>query len=136
MLRDTRRFAATFWWTVLHWIVCAYSVWLGFRAVGIPAPFSAALFLNSLLSVASAIPASPGFFGLFESVSRAGLAIYGVPATLAVSWAVGYHILTVIHNTVIGAVHLGQLGLTLREVSGGDDEPDDSMLDTQRAARA
>ena len=117
VLRDARRFAAVFAWSVLHWLVCAWSVWIGFRAVGITAPFSAALFLNSLLSVASAIPASPGFFGLFESVSRVGLAVYGVRATLAVSWALGYHILTFIPITVFGFVHLARLGLTLDQVA-------------------
>ena len=117
VLRDPRRFAAVFAWSVAHWLLCAWSVWVGFRAVGIEAPFSAAVFLNSLLSVASAIPASPGFFGLFESVSRVGLAIYGVPATLAVSWALGYHILTFVPITVLGFVHLAQLGLTLHQVA-------------------
>ncbi len=119
VLRDPRRFAAVFAWSLAHWLLCAWSLWIGFRAVGIGAPFSAALFVNSLQSVASAIPASPGFFGVFESVSRAGLAVYGVPATLAVSWALGYHVLTFVPITVFGFVHLAQLGLTLRQVAGG-----------------
>lgn len=121
VLRDPRRFGAVFAWSVFHWVLCAWSVWLGFRAVHIPAPFTAALFLNSLLSVASALPASPGFFGLFEITSRLGLALYGVSATRAVSWALGYHILTFIPITVFGFVHLAGLGLTLHQVA--DAEP-------------
>ncbi len=123
VLRDPRRFAAVFAWSLAHWLLCAWSVWVGFRAVGITAPFSAALFLNSLLSVASAVPASPGFFGLFESVSRVGLAVYGVPAALAVSWALGYHVLTFIPITVLGFVHLAQLGLTLHQVADAAGSP-------------
>ncbi|GJG84826.1 TIGR00374 family protein [Gemmatimonadetes bacterium T265] len=121
VLRDPRRFAAVFAWSVAHWLLCAWSVWIGFRAVGIAAPFSAALFLNSLLSVASAIPASPGFFGLFESVSRVGLAVYGVPATRAVSWALGYHILTFVPITVFGFVYLARLGLTFGQLADRGD---------------
>lgn len=117
VLRDPRRFVAVFAWSVVLWLLCAWSVFLGFRAVGIAAPFTAALFLNSLLGVASTLPASPGFFGLFELTSRYGLALYGVAATPAVSWALGYHILTFIPITVLGLVHLAQLGLTLRQVA-------------------
>lgn len=117
VLRDPRRFAAVFAWSLVHWLLCAWSIWLGFRAVDIPAPFSAALFLNSLIGVASAIPASPGFFGVFESVSRVGLAVYGVRATRAVSWALGYHILTFVPITVLGFVSLARLGLNLHQVA-------------------
>ncbi len=117
VLRDPRRFGAVFAWSFAHWLLCAWSVYLGFLAVGIPAPLTAALFLNSLLGVASALPASPGFFGLFEATARYGLAVYGVGATAAVSWALGYHILTFVPITVLGLVHLTQLGLTLHQVA-------------------
>ena len=117
VLRDPRRFAAVFAWSVLHWLLCAWSVYLGFQAVNIRVPFTAALFLNSLLSVASALPASPGFFGVFEIASRYGLALYGVPPTVAVGWALGYHILTFIPITVFGLVHLAGLGLTVGQVA-------------------
>lgn len=120
VLRQPRRFAAVLAWTVAYWLLCGWSVWLGFRAVGIPAPFTAALFLNSLLGVASVLPSSPGFFGVFESASRAGLALYRVPATLAVGWALGYHILTFVPITVFGFVHLAQLRLSLHQVAGAD----------------
>ncbi len=118
VLREPRRFAAVFAWTLAYWLLCGWSVWLGFRAVGIAAPFTAAIFLNSLLGIASVLPSSPGFFGVFESASRAGLALYGVPATLAVSWALGYHILTFVPITLIGLVHLAQLRLSFGQVAG------------------
>jgi hypothetical protein len=74
-------------------------------------------------SLASAVPSSPGFFGVFESVSKVALRLYGVPATLAVSWALGYHVLTFIPITVFGAVYAVRLGLGLRELTGGADDP-------------
>jgi uncharacterized membrane protein YbhN (UPF0104 family) len=89
--------------------------------VGITAPFTAALFLNGVSSLASAVPSSPGFFGVFESVSKVALRLYGVPATLAVSWALGYHVLTFVPITVFGAVYAVRLGLGLRELTGGTD---------------
>lgn len=120
VLREPRRFAAVFAWTAAYWVLCGWSVWLGFRAVGITAPFTAAIFLNSLLGVASVLPSSPGFFGVFESASRAGLALYGVQPALAVSWALGYHILTFVPITVLGFVHLAQLRLSLHQVASAE----------------
>lgn len=119
VLRHPGRFLAVFGWTLAHWLLAAWSLWLGFRAVGIAAPFTAALFLNSVSSFGTALPSSPGFFGVFESVSKVCLQVYGVPATLAVSWALGYHILTFIPITVIGAVYAVRLGLSVRDLTGG-----------------
>ncbi len=119
VLRSPGRFAAVFAWTLAHWLLAAWSLWLGFRAVGITAPFTAALFLNSVSSVATAVPSSPGFFGVFESVSKVALQLYHVPPTLAVSWALGYHLLTFVPITLIGAVYAVRLGLGFRELTGG-----------------
>ena len=84
--------------------------------MGIAAPYSAALFVQGLVTVAAAIPSSPGYFGLFESAGKVGLGVYGVDATRAVSWAVGYHVLTFIPITVIGAYYFVRLGLRVRDV--------------------
>jgi uncharacterized protein (TIRG00374 family) len=117
VLRHPGRFVAVFGWTLAHWLVHALALWLGFRAVGIGVPFTAALFVQGLLSLAASLPSAPGFFGLFESAAKIGLAVYGVDQTLAVSWALGYHILTFIPITVIGAVYFVRLGVRMGDVS-------------------
>jgi uncharacterized protein (TIRG00374 family) len=115
-LRSLRLFILIFVWTLLHWLVAAFSFWIAFRAVGIHVPFNAALFVQGLTAISVALPSSPGYFGVFETVGRAGLAVYGVPAGLAVSWAIGYHVLSFIPITVIGAWYFVQLGLHFREL--------------------
>jgi hypothetical protein len=89
--------------------------------------------VQGVIAVGVALPSAPGFFGVFEVAALAGLALYGVGTDKAVSWALGYHILTFIPITVIGAVHFARLGLHLgqfgragdaaTERSGGDREP-------------
>jgi len=121
VLRHPGRFAAVFGWTLAHWLLNAFAFWLGFQAVGIAAPFSAALFVQGLIAVGVAIPSSPGFFGVFEALARAGLGeVYGVPATLAVSWAIGFHLLSFIPITLIGAFYFARLGLKLKDVGSGE----------------
>lgn len=118
VLKDSRRFLAVFFWAALHWLVHAIGLYLGFLAVGVDVPFTAALFLQGVLGIGVSIPSSPGFFGVFESLSAVGLAVYGVPKELAVSWAIGYHILSFIPITVMGGVYFARLGLSVGAVAG------------------
>lgn len=124
VLREPVRFVVVLWWTVLHWLLNGFAFWLGFKAVGIEAPFTAALFLQSLISIGVAVPSSPGFFGVFEIIAREGLGLFGVPPSLAVSWGIGFHILSFIPITLMGAYYAARLGFGLRRIGAAmEDAP-------------
>ena len=116
VLRSPGRFAAVFGWTLAHWLLNALGFWLAFKAVGISAPFSAALFLQAFIALGTAVPALPGFFGVFEYMSVQGLAVYGVNQQEAATWAIGYHLFSFIPITVIGAYYFARLGVRLRDL--------------------
>lgn len=116
VLRSPGRFAAVFGWTLAHWILNAISFWLAFKAVGITAPFSAALFLQAFIALGTAVPALPGFFGVFEYMSVQALAVYGVGQQQAATWAIGFHILSFIPITLIGAYYFTRLGIRMKEL--------------------
>ena len=78
VLRSPRLIAEVFFWTVLHWLCNAFAFWLGFRALHLSAPFSAALLLQGLIAIAVSIPSTPGFFGPFEASGMVGLTVYGL----------------------------------------------------------
>ncbi len=123
VLRSPRRFAEVFAWTLAHWLMNALAFWFGFLAVGLSLPYSAALFLQGLIAVGVAIPSSPGFFGVFEGFAKLGLGVYGVPADAAVAWAFGFHLLSYIPITVIGAIYFARLGLSLGQLSRQSSAP-------------
>jgi glycosyltransferase 2 family protein len=131
VLRDTRRFVAVLLWTLAHWLVHALALQLGFMAVGVDVPVSAALFLQGILAIGVAIPSSPGFFGVFELAATLGLGVYGVPKELAVSWALGYHLLSFIPITIIGATYFARLGLSVRTVTSASQTTTDSPTDAR-----
>jgi uncharacterized protein (TIRG00374 family) len=116
VMRSPRRFTLVLVWTVVHWLVSALGTWLGLLAVGIQLPFSAALFVQTVTAFGVALPSAPGFFGVFEAIAVLTLAVYGVSAALATSWAIGFHILTFIPITVIGAVYFVRLGMHFRDL--------------------
>ena len=117
VLRHPGRFVAVLAWTVAHWLLNALGFWLGFKAVGVSLPFSAALFLQTLIAIGVALPSAPGFFGVFEKFATVGLGIYGVSATQATSWAIGFHILSFIPITLIGMWYFARLGLHMKEIN-------------------
>jgi uncharacterized protein (TIRG00374 family) len=122
VLKTPRHFAAVLWWTVLHWLLNALAFWLAFRAVGITAPFSAALFLQGIIAVGVAVPQAPGFFGAFEGFGKVGLGIYGVPADQAITWAIGFHFLSYVPITLIGAWYFVRAGLSMGDLGGAERE--------------
>jgi glycosyltransferase 2 family protein len=125
VLRDPRRSLIVFVLAVAGWLVNGASFWIAFNAVGIEAPFSAALFLQSLLAMAVAIPSAPGFFGLFEAATKIALGVYLIEDTLAVSYALGYHILGFLPITLIGFWYLARMGLHLKDMSDSGRETGD-----------
>jgi uncharacterized protein (TIRG00374 family) len=134
VLRRPTRFAAVLAWTLLGWLVNALAFWIGFKAVGIDAPFSAALFLQGIIAIGVAVPAAPGFFGVFEALAKAALGVYGVEPARAVSWAVSYHLLTFVPITAIGAVYFARLGLHFRELQSPAPAPADAAPGRPSAA--
>ena len=123
VLKSPGRFASVFAWTIAHWLMNALAFWLGFMAVGIKLGFAAALFLQLLIAIGVALPSAPGFFGVFEKLATVGLAIYGISATAATSWAIGFHILSFIPITVIGIYYFSRLGLSFRELRAQSESP-------------
>ena len=117
VLRSPGRFGAVLFWTVLHWLTNALAFWVGFRAVGIAVPFSAAFFVQGVIAIGVAVPSAPGFFGVFELVAKESLGVYGVPPDLAVAWAIGFHILAFIPITLIGAAYFTRLGMHMGDLS-------------------
>jgi uncharacterized protein (TIRG00374 family) len=121
VLREPRLALEVFWWALLHWIVNAVAFWLGFLALGIAAPASAALFVQGLIVIGVSLPSAPGFFGTFELAGTAGLGLYGVSAASAVSWALGFHLLSFIPITVLGAWYFTRLDLHVKDLNAAND---------------
>jgi uncharacterized protein (TIRG00374 family) len=123
VLRSPKLLAEVFFWTVLHWLCNAFAFWLGFQALHLSAPFSAGLLLQGLIAIGVAIPSTPGFFGPFEAVGKVGLAVYGVSNAEAVSWVIGFHVLSFIPITIMGVWYLTRMKLHLSDFTGGAKAP-------------
>jgi uncharacterized protein (TIRG00374 family) len=115
-LRRPAHFALVIVWSFAVWLTGAASFWAAFQAFDIGAPWSAPLLVQALVAFGVAIPSSPGFFGPFEALTRVSLALYAVPASVAVSLAVGYHITTFLPITLLGIWSLSRAHLHLADI--------------------
>jgi uncharacterized protein (TIRG00374 family) len=102
VLRSPGRLAGVVVWSLVIWLVNGLAFYVGFKAFGIPVSYAGALLLQGLLVVGISVPSTPGFFGPFEAVIVAVLALYGVPGSLAFSYALSYHITTFVPITLLG----------------------------------
>jgi uncharacterized protein (TIRG00374 family) len=102
VLRSPGRLAGVVVWSLVLWLVNALAFYVGFSAFGIPVSYLGALVLQGLLVLGVSIPSTPGFFGPFEAVIVAVLALYGISGSLAFSYAISFHITTFIPITLLG----------------------------------
>jgi glycosyltransferase 2 family protein len=116
VLRNPRHFFSVFMWTLAHWLLQPLAFWLGLKAFGIEVPWAATLFVQGVIVAAVAILPSPGFVGVFEGAAGAALGAYGVSATLGVTWATVFHIISFIPITVIGAYYFIRAGIHMGDV--------------------
>jgi uncharacterized protein (TIRG00374 family) len=114
VLRSPARFAGVAAWSVILWLVNALSFYLAFQAFELPVNFAGALVLQGVLAFGIAVPSAPGYVGPFEAAITAVLAIYGIGASQAVAYAVGYHLTTFIPITLLGVWSATRTGLGFR----------------------
>src|SRR5256885_1265811 len=117
VLKRPGRFGAMLFWSLVLWLTNAASFAVCFRAFGLQVPIEGSLLLQGILGFAVAVPASAGFFGVFEKATQLTLQLYGISPSLALAYAVAYHVSTFLPITLLGLrslasvhLHLGDLG--------------------------
>jgi glycosyltransferase 2 family protein len=122
VIRDMRLVLQALAWSVAVWLTAGLATWVGFRAFGIDAPFIAAVFLQSIIALAVSLPSAPGFFGLFEAAARVGLVdVWGVDASQAMAFALGFHLAGYFPVTFIGLYYVWRLDFSWRDVEQSEE---------------
>lgn len=86
------------------WLIEVLVLWLVVAGSSSAISVTSAALVVVLVSVASAIPAAPGFIGTFDAAAVFGLHAAGVPAEVALSTAVIYRLVVFVPITLVGLV--------------------------------
>lgn len=135
VLRSPRLLMLSVAWAVGQWMFLAISYELALRAFGIGEPgYVGSVFLQSITAFASAIPASPGFFGTFEAAVVLGLGLWGVDRSRAASFSIGFHLGGFLSVTALGLWYVWRLGLSWGELTHSGEKME-SRVDASSAGR-
>jgi glycosyltransferase 2 family protein len=102
VLRSPGRLLGVVFWSFVLWNVNALALFVAFSAFDIAVSYWGALLTQGLVVLGISIPSTPGFFGPFEAVIVAVLALYHVPQDVAFSCAISYHLTTFVPITLLG----------------------------------
>lgn len=116
VVRSPRRLASSLFWSAVVWSLGGLSYLLAFLAFDLAVPWHGAFTLQSIINFGLVVPATPGFVGVFEALTRAGLSLYGIDGTAAVSFAVAYHFCLYLPTTLPGLWSLGRTHISMRDV--------------------
>lgn len=117
VLRSPGRLLLAVLGSLAVWLVNAASFYVAFAAFGIQVDFAGALLLQAVVAFGVAAPSTPGYFGVFEFVVAASLALFGIPAAVGVAYGITYHITTFIPITLLGLYSLVRTGLHVRDAT-------------------
>lgn len=124
VLKRPGRFLGVVWWSLVLWLVNALSFAVCFRAFGLPVPAAGALLIQGIIGFGVALPAAPGFFGVFEWAAQYTLKIYGIGASLGLAYAFAYHLSGFVPITLLGLYSLTRIHLRLGDLrAAGSDAP-------------
>ena len=122
-LRDPRLVAGVGAITLVVWgmeVVVYHTVMLAF---GVNLPLWAAALCLAVTNFGIAVPSAPGYVGVFEAACGGVLMALGVDKELALSYAIGLHLLMFVCVVGGGLFWMWRLGLNLRDVSGQSPAP-------------
>jgi glycosyltransferase 2 family protein len=120
VLRSPTELTLAVFWSAVLWLVNAASFYVAFAAFGIEVRFAGALLVQTLLAFGVAAPSTPGYFGIFEVVVAAALALFGVPKAVGVAYGITYHITTFVPITLLGLYSLVHTGLHVQDATAAE----------------
>ena len=108
-------------WTLATWITGVGVFWAIMRAffpaMSLGESIVASTFLLSIEALGMAVPATPGNWGVYETIGRVGLVIpFGLPAEQAVSYVLVTHFFEYLTLNIVGVIALMRYSLSLGEI--------------------
>ncbi len=88
------------------WILFSLLTYLFLLAFSVEAPFLVAVTIHVFICFGVALPSAPGFIGTFHAAGRYALALFGIQAIVAISFATVYHLFSLIVCILLGIISL------------------------------
>lgn len=104
VMANPKRALIIFIYSIGLWFLFSATTYVFLLAFSLRASFLVAVTIQVFIALAVAIPSAPGFIGTFHAAGRYALALYGIQAVVAVSFATVYHLFSLIVSLALGAM--------------------------------
>jgi glycosyltransferase 2 family protein len=102
--------------SVAIWVVISAFYWVSLLAFDPTQPPVVGLAVCSVTALGMTVPSSPGFIGVFEFLTRETLAIFGMGARTALTYALATHLIVYVLYTLLGVISMQQQNLTYADI--------------------
>lgn len=92
--------------TILYWLINLLISAIFLYAFHLPVTWEKTVVLVLATSFGTAIPAAPGYIGTFDYFSKMALVLYGVNQSMAASFAIGTHFMSIVPITLLGIIFI------------------------------
>ena len=116
VFRDWRSLAAIIVWSLVIWAVVGFSNYFIFLAFDLKVPWYAPYVVLVFVSLGVMLPSSPGYVGAFQFFTIQALKIFGVPASVGLSFSLVLHIGNYAPITLIGLYYLRREHFSLKQI--------------------
>jgi uncharacterized protein (TIRG00374 family) len=103
-------------WSIAIWAVISAFYWVVLLAFDPSQPFVAGLAVASITALGMTVPASPGYIGVFEVLTRETMVLFGMAPEAALSYALVAHTIVYILYTLMGLLSMAQQNLTYSQI--------------------
>jgi len=98
------------------------------RAFGLNLSYLHFSLVMAVLTFGLMAPSGPGFFGVYEGLVIAALAVYGIGDPIAPAFAIAMHAMHFIPGTLLGIVFTWKSGLQLKEIRSASEEKEQTWI--------
>jgi len=103
-------------WSVAIWAVISAYYWLVLQAFDPGQPYVAGVAVASITALGMTIPASPGYIGVFEFITRETMVLFGMTPDVALGYALVAHAVVYVVYSLLGLASMLQQNITYAEI--------------------
>ena len=116
ILHDSRNIIVSSFLSIFVWLPIGFNIHILLRSFDIHLPVYAAFFLLVMLCIGVMIPAAPGFVGTIQLIFVAGLGLFGISRSHALSFSFLFHATQYIPITALGLMFVFIEGFSLSQI--------------------
>ena len=121
VFKDWRSLALIMFWSLIIWGVVGFSNYFIFLAFDLHAPaysvpWFAPFVVLVFVSLGVMLPQAPGFVGAFQFFTIQALKIFGIPASIGLSFSLVLHIGNYLPVTLVGLYYLRREHFSLKQI--------------------